>query len=76
MPNLQIRDVPEDLHRKLKARAAHLGMSLSDYLLREIKQAAERPSMEEFLERLRSRPRADLPNNLVRDIIREERDSR
>ena len=45
---IQLRNVPDALHRKLKARAAQAGMSLSDYLLDEIRQAAERPTMEEF----------------------------
>ena len=76
MANVQIRNVPEALHRKLKARAASLGLSLSDYLLREVSQAVERPSMEEFLEHLRTRPLADIPDGLVAGIIREERDNR
>ncbi|HUG55726.1 MAG TPA: hypothetical protein VMJ92_01505 [Candidatus Limnocylindrales bacterium] len=52
---IQIRNVPDDLHRTLKARAARAGLSLSDYLLREVRQAAETPTIEEFLERLRRR---------------------
>ncbi len=47
---IQIRNVPEDLHRKLKARAALAGMTLSDYLLSEIEQVAEKPSLREWLE--------------------------
>ncbi|MGH7537141.1 MAG: FitA-like ribbon-helix-helix domain-containing protein [Gemmatimonadales bacterium] len=57
MPKMiQIRHVPDELHRRLKARAALRGMSLSDYLLAEIRQLAEQPTLEEFLERLRQRP--------------------
>ncbi len=41
---IQIRNVPDGLHRRLKARAAMAGRSLSDYLLNEIRRAAERPS--------------------------------
>ena len=52
---IQIRNVPEDVHRALKARAARLGMSLSDYLLGEVSEIAERPTLEEMLERLGSR---------------------
>src|SRR5439155_14982476 len=52
---IQIRHVPDDLHRTLKARAAAEGMSLSDYLLRELRQLAEQPTPAEFLERLRQR---------------------
>jgi len=44
---VQIRNVPDALHRTLKARAALAGMSLSDYLLAELRQLAERPSLEE-----------------------------
>ncbi|HEY1932129.1 MAG TPA: hypothetical protein VGG99_08970 [Acetobacteraceae bacterium] len=52
---IQIRNVPDALHRHLKSRAALLGMSLSDYLLGEIRQAAERPTIDELRARLRSR---------------------
>ncbi len=52
---IQIRNVPSDLHRRLKARAALEGMSLSDYLLREVRLAAERPTVEEMKERLAGR---------------------
>ena len=51
---IQIRNVPDDLHRTLKARAAGAGMSLSDYLLSEIEQIAEKPTLREMMERLRS----------------------
>src|SRR6059058_5966376 len=52
---IQIRNVPDDLHRTLKARAATEGMSLSDYLLRELRQLTAQPTPAEFLERLRQR---------------------
>jgi plasmid stability protein len=52
---IQIRNVPDALHRRLKARAAVAGMSLSDYLLQEIRQVAVLPTPEEWLERLRHR---------------------
>jgi len=52
MPKMiQIRNVPADLHRELKARAAQNGMTLSDYLLRELRTLAARPTMEEWLAR-------------------------
>ena len=51
---IQIRNVPEDLHRRLKAKAARLGMSLSDYLLSEIRPLADRPTREEVLEQIRT----------------------
>ena len=50
---IQIRNVPDDLHRKLKARAAAAGMSLSDYILRDVAKTAEQPTMEEWLRKLK-----------------------
>lgn len=52
---IQIRNVPDTLHRRLKARAALAGMSLSDYLLNEIRETAERPTIEELRARLARR---------------------
>jgi plasmid stability protein len=52
---IQIRNVPSDLHRKLKARAVLEGMSLSDYLLRELRHAIGRPTLDEIRKRLSSR---------------------
>jgi len=52
---IQVRNVPEPLHRKLKARAAMAGMSLSDYLLNEMSKAAERPTLDELRKRLEGR---------------------
>ena len=49
---IQIRNVPDELHRTLKVRAAKVGMTLSDYLLSEIEQIAEKPTMNEWLERV------------------------
>ena len=49
---IQIRNVPDDLHRKLKVRAAELGLTLSDYLLAEVRLAAEKPTLQEMLARL------------------------
>ncbi len=53
---IQLRNVPDDLHRKLKARAAMAGLSLSDYLLQEIRKTAERPTVEELIQRLKNAP--------------------
>jgi antitoxin FitA len=52
---IQIRNVPDSLHRQLKSRAALEGMSLSDYLLREARQSAERPTLREIQERAPAR---------------------
>jgi hypothetical protein len=53
---IQIRNVPDDLHRKLKVRAAEQGMSLSDYLLAEVELLGSRPTPDEIKERLRRLP--------------------
>jgi len=49
---IQIRNVPDELHRTLKARAAKAGMSLSDYLLSEVERIARKPTMQEWLEQV------------------------
>jgi plasmid stability protein len=72
---VQIRNVPDAFHRRLKARAAMEGMSMSDYILREIGKALERPPRAETLERLRSRPVRHVSRTAA-DIIRAERDAR
>jgi plasmid stability protein len=69
---IQIRNVPDELHRRLKARAALAGMSLSDYLLKEIREVAERPTMEELRARLATRSRVETSESTV-DIIRAMR---
>ena len=72
---VQIRDVPEQVHRTLKARAAREGMSLSDFIKRELARAAERPSMSEWLERtLQAKPLQ--AKRSAAQVIRELRDSR
>jgi antitoxin FitA len=57
---IQIRNVPDELHRTLKVRAAKAVMTLSNYLLSEIKKAAEKPTMCEWLKRVRSREPVEL----------------
>jgi len=52
---IQLRHVPDELHRTLKVRAARSGLSLSDYLIREVRKMAEQPTPEEMRERLRQR---------------------
>ena len=72
---IQIRNVPDDVHRTLKARAAMAGMSLSDYLLQEVRKIASRPTIEELRERVRSREAVSLKTPVV-DMVRAERDGR
>lgn len=70
---VQIRNVPEPLHRQLKSRAALAGMSLSDYLLGELRRVAERPTLDELRARLHSRTPSDLSESPA-DALRAERD--
>ena len=72
---IQIRNVPDPLHRTLKARAATEGMSLSDYCLGELRRFAERPTAEEMRERLAGRTPVRLKESPVA-AVRAERDSR
>jgi antitoxin FitA len=74
MPTMiQIRNVPDPLHRRLKSRAALAGMSLSDYLLNEIQEMAERPTRDELRARLASRPGV-MPSVAPAEAVRAERD--
>ena len=66
---IQIRNVPDDLHRRLKARAAMEGMSLSDYLLSEVRSLAEHPTLREWLDRLHREEPVELSESSA-DIIR------
>ena len=70
---VQVRNVPDALHRKLKARAAHSGQTLSDYLLAELERLAARPTREEMLARIHSRKRVTLKTPAA-VVIREERE--
>jgi antitoxin FitA len=70
---IQIRNVPDALHRQLKSRAALAGMSLSDYLLNEIRHAAERPTVEELRARLQQRTRVNASVEPA-EAIRAERE--
>ena len=75
MPRMiQIRNVPDALHRKLKVRAANAGQTLSDYLLAELERVAARPTRDEMLSRLHSRRRVTL-KTAAATVIREERES-
>ena len=70
---VQIRNVPDAVHRRLKSRAALAGMSLSEYLLAELKKAIERPTRQEVLERIAARPPARTELRPT-DVVRAERD--
>lgn len=72
---IQLRHVPDPLHRTLKARAALEGMSLSDYLVTEIRRIAEHPTSAEMRQRLRQREPVELSVSSV-DAVREVRRGR
>ena len=72
---IQIRNVPDALHRRLKSRAALAGMSLSDYLLGEIREVAERPTLDELRARL-ARRSSVTPSLAPAEAVRTERDRR
>jgi len=72
---VQIRNVEAAFHRRLKARAAVEGMSMSDYILREIGKALDRPTRHEVLERLQKRPERRLRRQPA-SVIRADRDAR
>lgn len=76
MAALQIRDMPDDAHRKLKARAATAGMSLSEYALAELLKSLEKPTHAELMQRIKARPAVDLPPGLAAEMLREGRQGR
>ncbi len=71
---IQIRNVPDDVHRVFKVRAAQAGMSLSDYLRRELIHIAETPTLDELMARIKQRERVKV-NIPIEDLIREDRES-
>jgi hypothetical protein len=70
---IQIRHVPDEVHRALVAKAEELGLSLSDDLRAEVTKVAERPSMAEVLARIRELPPVEVTGSSA-DIIRRWRD--
>ena len=74
MANVQIRGVPEDVHRRLKAQAALSGQSLNEYLLAHVADLARAPTIPELADRIRQRERYEGPSSAA--LIREDRDAR
>jgi plasmid stability protein len=72
---IQIRNVPDDVHRTLKARAAKQGMTLSDYLKQELAHIAELPAVEEVLERAKHREPGNIDAETIVELIRATRDA-
>ena len=71
---IQVRNVPDDLHRSLKERAAREGTTMSDLILHELPRLAGRPSPEQLLERIQRRTRVGGPPTA--ELIRAERERR
>lgn len=76
MKNIQIRNVPEKTHSVLRRRADAAGMSLQEYLLSMVNEAASKPTVEEVLRRIERRGGARLSSQAVVDAIRKDRDTR
>jgi antitoxin FitA len=74
MANVQIRDVPDDVHRRLKAQAALSGQSLNDFLLERVTELARVPTIAELAERIQAREPYTGPSTAT--VIREERAAR
>jgi hypothetical protein len=72
---IQLRHVPDVLHRQLKVRATLAGLSLSDFLIREVRKIAEQPTAEEMMQRLSQRERYTGKLSPT-EVLRAERDSR
>lgn len=75
MKTLQMRNVPDDVHRRLKARAALQGQSLSEYALMELVRSLDRPTRADLLARISERPRVEVSEDPAA-AVRAERDAR
>ena len=73
MSTIQIRNVPEQLHKQLKVRAAQEGRTLSDYVLDELRIAAGRPTMSQWLRDLDALPPAANAPTAAAEVIADER---
>lgn len=76
MPNIQIKDVPSEVHTVLRLRAALAGQSLQEYLLAQLTQAASQPTLDEVLARIEHRSGGSLTEEAAVEAIRGDRDRR
>ncbi|MGC5627044.1 FitA-like ribbon-helix-helix domain-containing protein [Georgenia sp. Z1344] len=76
MSLIQVRNVPEELHRRLKERAAREGVTLSDLALAELARSVERPTRRELIERLETAAPSDYRGESAAESVRAERDAR
>jgi len=72
---LQVRDLPDDVHRRLKLRALEEGRSMSDYVREQLTEIASRPTLAEIYARIDASPAVDIPESAA-DAIRDGRDGR
>ena len=72
---IQIRNVPDPVHRTLKSRAAQAGMTLSDYLLAEVREVADLPTVAELTQRIRQRTPTNLKGSAAA-VIRRHRNAK
>lgn len=70
---IQVRNVPDEVHRKLKVRAAAAGMSLSDYIKRDLVESTSKRTLDDILAEVRARPRTNVKTE---DIVRIQRELR
>ncbi|MCY4518969.1 MAG: toxin-antitoxin system, antitoxin component [Acidimicrobiaceae bacterium] len=75
MTSLQIRDMPDDLHRRLKARAALEGQSMAEYVLRELRRSLDVPTRQEMMERIAALDRVEVTESPA-DAVRAIRNAR
>jgi plasmid stability protein len=73
MKTIQVRNVPDEVHRELRARAAAAGVSLSDFALGELERAARRPPVADLMARARSRA-GGAPTGAIVAAVRSGRD--
>jgi plasmid stability protein len=76
MPSVQIKNVPQDVHRVLRRRAADAGQSLQEYLRARIVEEARRPTLEEVLRRVGDRSGGQVTLTEAVEAVREDRDER
>ena len=76
MPNIQIKDVPDETHAVLRQRASAAHQSLQEYLWQLLVQEAARPTMDEWLDRARNNATSTVTMQEIVDLIRADRDSR
>lgn len=76
MPSVQIKNVPETVHRVLRTRAAAAGQSLQEYLLGRLTEEASQPTLEEVLTRVEQRSGGSVPLDEATRLVRADRDAR